>query len=118
MQSKKPFKPPTAPKPLDKGFFIKRGWATRREATEWMMRQPELYKTYPRKPGESDWRRAQRVVEDIFPTKSIGSHIEKTGKFELQKRRRELTKEQRTSPLTKRKFATKRVEFFDKFVGK
>jgi len=106
------------PKPLDKGAFAKKGWLSRREAAEWAMKQPDLYKTYPKKPGESDWARAQRAVEDMFPKKSIGSCIEKIGKFELPKRGKELTREQRTSPLAKKKFATKRVGLFGKFVGK
>jgi len=114
----KPLKSVAVPKTVDKGAFVKKGWLSRREAVPWMMEQPDLYKIYPKKPGESDWQRAQRAVEDIFPTKSVGSYIEKTGKFELQRRRRQLAREQRTSPLAKKKFTTKRVGLFDKFTGK
>ena len=114
----KPLKPVAVPKTVDKGAFVKKGWLSRLEAVQWMMEQPDLYKIYPKKPGESNWQRARRAVEDIFPTKPVGAYVEKTGKFELQRRRRELDREQRISAPAKKKFTTKRLGLFDKFTGK
>lgn len=88
------------PKVIDKSAFANRGELSQNAAISWLRKQPDLYKVYPKRPGEDDYMRARRALQDLFPQKgvslkeNVGSMIDKKRDwFQMSQREKHLAKD-------------------------
>lgn len=122
--------PESKPKIVDKSAFAAShgGPISRNMGIEWLRKQPDLYKAFPKQPGESDWARAGRAYDSLFPTKgvplkeNVGFKLERGGNdaAELGQRMKHLNKDIRDAHKLGQgiKFNERRKDLFNRFMGK
>ena len=132
---RKPVKPNPVPQKVDTSAFAKKYSLNRIEADRWLKKDVvskdlvnKFIRYYPKKAGETDWQRAQRIERGLFggvkdPASPhagpIGPYIEKgADKYKLIERRKELLKSMRTERNFRQKERKKLdISIFDRFTG-
>ncbi len=132
---RKPAKLNPVPLKVDTSAFAKKYSLNRVEADRWLKKDiaskdliNKFIKYYPKKAGETDWQRVQRIERELFggvkdPVSShagpIGLYIEKDAdKYKLIERRKELQKSMRTEMNYREKERKKlNISVFDRFTG-